>query len=55
MAARSKAVSRLVKSEPVLLVRNGEALPSAMRRARVTEAEVLQAARERGAYQSRLR
>ena len=48
LAARSSAVSRLVKSEPVLLVRDGEPLPTAMRRARVTEAEVLQAAREQG-------
>ena len=41
---RWRRVERLVKSEPVLLYRSGF-LPAAMRRARVTQDEVRQAAR----------
>jgi uncharacterized membrane protein YcaP (DUF421 family) len=44
---RWRRVERLVKSEPVLLYRSGF-LPEAMRRARVTEDEVRQAARSSG-------
>jgi uncharacterized membrane protein YcaP (DUF421 family) len=44
---RWRAVERVVKSEPVLLYRRGF-LPAAMRRARVTEDEVRQAARGSG-------
>lgn len=39
-SVRSPAFSRAVRSEPTLLLRNGAALPKAMRRARVTEAEL---------------
>jgi uncharacterized membrane protein YcaP (DUF421 family) len=44
---RWRAVERTVKSEPVLLYREGM-LPGPMRRARVTEDEVRQAARAAG-------
>jgi uncharacterized membrane protein YcaP (DUF421 family) len=44
---RWKSVERVVKSEPVLLYRSGF-LPGPMRRARVTEDEVRQAARASG-------
>lgn len=44
---RWRRVERLVKSEPVLLYHSGF-LPTAMRRARVTEDEVRQAARSSG-------
>jgi uncharacterized membrane protein YcaP (DUF421 family) len=44
----SSAITRLVKSEPILLVRGGEMLTVAMRRARVIESDVRQAARESG-------
>lgn len=46
-SVRWRAVERLVKSEPVLLYRRGF-LPGPMRRARVTEDEVRQAARNSG-------
>ena len=46
-STRWRAVERVVKSEPVLLYRNGF-LPGPMRRARVTEDEVRQAARASG-------
>jgi len=49
LSVRSRAVSRLVKSEPTLIVRNGEMLRGAMRRERVAETEVEQAARISGA------
>lgn len=41
-------VSRLVKSEPVLLFHNGHFLPQAMRRARLIQEEVLAVLREQG-------
>jgi uncharacterized membrane protein YcaP (DUF421 family) len=39
-SVRSRRIARLVRSEPTLLVRRGEVLPRALRRARVTEAEL---------------
>lgn len=39
-SVRSPSFSRTVRSEPTLLLRNGATLPEAMRRARVTEAEL---------------
>jgi uncharacterized membrane protein YcaP (DUF421 family) len=48
LATRSGAVARLIKAEPVLLVRDGRMLLGAMRRARVIEADVLQAVRQQG-------
>ncbi|GMA41969.1 DUF421 domain-containing protein [Mobilicoccus caccae] len=47
LSTRSRAVERLVKSEPTLLYRNGF-LAGPMRRARVTEDEIRQAARSSG-------
>src|SRR5688500_12117448 len=47
-SVRSKAVSRLVKSEPRRLVYQGRFLRDAMRRERVVEAEVLAALRNQG-------
>ena len=48
LSTRSRTVSRLIKAEPALLVHRGEMLRGAMRRQRVIEAEILQAARETG-------
>lgn len=48
LSVRSEVVSRLVKSEPKLLVFRGQMLKDAMRRERVVEAEVLQALRAAG-------
>lgn len=48
LSVRSKAVSQLVKAEPMLLVHRGEVLQRALKRERVVEAELLAAAREHG-------
>jgi uncharacterized membrane protein YcaP (DUF421 family) len=48
MSVRSALVRRLAKSEPRLLVRNGELLENAMREERVTREEVLAAIRQNG-------
>lgn len=40
LSVRSDRFARIVRSEPTLLLRNGECLPDAMRKARVTEAEL---------------
>jgi len=48
LSARSPFVTRVVKSEPVLLVRAGQMLPGAMRAARVNESDILQAVRGQG-------
>ncbi len=48
LSVRSTAVDRLVKSEPALLLRGGKFLRGAMRKARVTEGEVLAAVRRHG-------
>ncbi|WP_224240160.1 DUF421 domain-containing protein [Hyalangium gracile] len=47
-SVRWPGFSRMVKSEPVLLVHQGRFLPSAMRRARIVEAEVLSVLRDQG-------
>ncbi len=39
-SVRSEALAGLVRSEPTLLLRNGEMLPRAMRRARITREEL---------------
>jgi uncharacterized membrane protein YcaP (DUF421 family) len=39
-SVRSPRLARLVRSEPTLLMRHGEVLPDALRRTRVTEAEL---------------
>ena len=48
LSTRSSTVSGLVKSEPALLLHNGRLLPQALRRERVTEAEVRAAVRSAG-------
>ena len=47
-SVRSRAVSSWVKSEPILLLRNGLLLREQMRRARVVEDEVASAVRQQG-------
>lgn len=49
LCVRADTVSDLVKSEPSLLLRDGQLLPKAMRQQRITEAEVLAALRGSGA------
>ncbi|WP_374471634.1 DUF421 domain-containing protein [Phenylobacterium sp.] len=49
LAVRSRRFDRIVKSEPSLLLRNGELLSDAMRRERVTPDEVMSAIRDAGA------
>ncbi|MDQ2771195.1 MAG: DUF421 domain-containing protein [Bacteroidota bacterium] len=48
LSVRFKSVSRLVKSEPTLLVYHGQYLPDAMRAERITPGEILTSLRERG-------
>jgi len=48
LSVRSKVVSQLIKSEPTLLVYEGQLLPAALRSERVTEAEILAALRAQG-------
>jgi uncharacterized membrane protein YcaP (DUF421 family) len=48
LATRSEQVTRLIKAEPVLLVRDGQMLRQAMHRSRVIEADILQAVRQQG-------
>ncbi|MDP8921487.1 MAG: DUF421 domain-containing protein [Chloroflexota bacterium] len=48
LSVRSSTISHLVKAEPTLLLHRGELLHAAMRRERVTEAEVLAAVRSQG-------
>lgn len=47
-SVRWPAVNRVVKANPSLLVRDGEALAGAMRRQRITRDELLAAARQAG-------
>ena len=48
LAVRFKTVSAAIKSEPTLVVHRGVMLPAALREARLTEADVLQAVRSAG-------
>lgn len=48
LSVRASWVQKVVKSEPVLLLFGGDMLADAMRRARVTDVEVLAAIREQG-------
>lgn len=48
LSVRSSIVTQLVKSEPSLLFHNGDFLAGAMKRERVTQDEVLAAARQQG-------
>jgi uncharacterized membrane protein YcaP (DUF421 family) len=49
LSVRSRRVSALVKAEPSLVLYRGQFLPEALRRERVTEAEVLAVLRSHGA------
>lgn len=49
LSVRSKTISRLVKSEPTLLLYRGEFLSDAMRDERITEGEIYAAVRDHGA------
>lgn len=51
LAVRVKPIDRLIQAEPTLLVRDGQLLPRAMRRQRITEGEILAAARASGVQQ----
>lgn len=48
LSVRTRAIPRLVKSEPTLLVHRGRPLDEALRDQRVSEVEVLQAVRQQG-------
>lgn len=48
MISKWKWAERLLTQNPTLLVRNGQMLPEALERERVTEAELLAALRQRG-------
>jgi uncharacterized membrane protein YcaP (DUF421 family) len=48
LSVRIRAVDRLVKSEPSLLLKDGEPLPGALRQQRVTQEELLAAIRTSG-------
>ncbi len=48
LSVRSKGFARAVRSEPTLLLRDGEPLPDAMRRARVTRDELKTVVRTEG-------
>jgi len=49
LSVRSEAFAAAVRSEPTLLARDGAFCPAAMRRERITEAEMLSAVRAGGA------
>lgn len=48
-SVRSRTISKLVRSDPTLLVRNGEFCRGSMRAQRITEGEAMSAARQSGA------
>ncbi len=48
LSVRIKAIDKLVKSEPSLLLKDGAPLPGALRRQRVTQEELLAAIRTSG-------
>jgi len=48
LSVRSRAVQHLVKAQPALLYHGGRPLEAALRRARVTEAELMAAVRKSG-------
>lgn len=52
-SVRSKTFESLVKSEPSLLLRNGELLHATLRRERITPDEVMSAIRDAGATEFR--
>ena len=48
LSVRSRGFAQIVRSEPALLARNGDPLPEAMHRARVTRAELDSVLRNQG-------
>lgn len=48
LTVRSKAIKRIIKSEPSLVYYNGEFLKDSMKRSRVIEAEIEQSVRNQG-------
>lgn len=48
LSVRSRAVRRLLKSQPTILLRDGHMLPDALREQRVTAGEIRQAVRSQG-------
>lgn len=48
LSVRSRSVSRAVKAQPTLLLRNGQFCREAMKNVRVTETEILAAVRNQG-------
>jgi uncharacterized membrane protein YcaP (DUF421 family) len=48
ISSRSESFSRMIKTEPALLVRDGQMLPKAMRDERIVESEIRQAVRVAG-------
>lgn len=47
-SVRSSFVSRIIKTEPTVVVRDGQLLREALKRVRITEDEILAAVRQRG-------
>ncbi|MBW3559773.1 MAG: DUF421 domain-containing protein [Proteobacteria bacterium] len=47
-SVRSSKLSKLIRAEPTVLLRGGEPIGPAMRRERITEAELMSAVRESG-------
>lgn len=53
VSVRSETFARLVRSNPQVIVRNGEFCRDAMRRERITEGEILSAVRANGGTEAR--
>jgi len=53
LSVRFGRIDRILKAEPTLLLRDGQLLPRAMRRERITEGEIRAAARASGVLQLR--
>lgn len=51
LSVRVQRIDRIIKAEPTLLLRDGQLLPRAMRRQRITEGEIQAAARACGVQQ----
>lgn len=52
LSVRFQKIDRIIKAEPTLLLRDGQLLPRAMRRQRITEGEIQAAARASGCSSS---
>jgi uncharacterized membrane protein YcaP (DUF421 family) len=51
LSVRFHRIDRIIKAEPTLLLRDGQLLPHAMRRQRITQGEIRAAARASGVQQ----